>query len=281
MSLASTFMTSTQAIVLGAVQGLTEFLPISSSAHLILVPWLMGWPDQGLTFDVVLHAGTLIAILSFFWRDWLQMALSLIPRAPLEPEEKQANGKLLSWVICATVPAAVAGFFAEESVETSLRSPFVLSITLIGVALLLWLAEKTARLEKELSRVSWTDVMSIGCAQALALVPGTSRSGITITTGLFRGLTREAAARFSFLLSAPIVGGAGLKKLLDLHQMGIPQGERIPMLLGFLSSLLVGYLTIRFLMKFLQRNTLLVFIYYRIVLGFIILGLIQFAGFRP
>jgi undecaprenyl-diphosphatase len=274
-------MTAVQAIVLGMVQGITEFLPISSSAHLILVPWLFGWPDQGLTFDVVLHAGTLLAILSFFWRDWCQMALSLFPGGPNSAAEKQANSKLLVWVTCATVPAAVAGFFAQKTVETSLRSPFLLSITLIGVALLLWLAEKTSRLEKDLTKVSLVDAMSIGCAQALALFPGTSRSGVTITTGLFLGFTREAAARFSFLLSAPIIAGAGLKKLLDLSHAGVPDADRIPMVLGFLSSLLVGYLTIKFLMRYLQRNTLLIFVCYRVALGMIILGLIQFAGFRP
>jgi undecaprenyl-diphosphatase len=274
-------MTAVQAIVLGVVQGITEFLPISSSAHLILVPWLFGWPDQGLTFDVVLHAGTLLAILSFFWRDWYQMALSLFPGGPNSAAEKQANSKLLIWVVCATAPAAVAGLFAQKTVETSLRSPFLLSITLIGVALLLWLAEKTSRLEKDLTKVSLVDAMSIGCAQALALFPGTSRSGITITTGLFLGLTREAAARFSFLLSAPIIAGAGLKKLLDLWHAGVPDADRMPMVLGFLSSLLVGYLTIKFLMRYLQRNTLLIFVCYRVALGMIILGLIQFAGFRP
>lgn len=274
-------MTPTQAIILGAVQGFTEFLPISSSAHLILVPWLLGWSDQGLTFDVVLHAGTLIAILSFFWRDWVDMLMALFPARPPAVPESQSDSKLLIWVICATVPAAVVGFFAQEIVETSLRSPFVLSLTLIGLALVLWLAEKMACLKKDLGKMSFVDAMSIGCAQALALVPGTSRSGITITTGLFRGLTREAAAHFSFLLSAPIIGGAGLKKLLDLWKVGVTEAERTPMVLGFLSSLLVGYLTIKFLMKYLQKNTLLIFIYYRIALGIIILGLIQFAGFRP
>jgi undecaprenyl-diphosphatase len=274
-------MTPVQAIVLGAVQGITEFLPISSSAHLILVPWLFGWPDQGLTFDVVLHAGTLLAIVSFFWHDWCQMFLSLLPGGSNSASARRLNSTLFVWVACGTVPAAVVGFFAQKTIETSLRSPFLLSITLISVALLLWLADRTSRLVKDLAQVTLVDAMSIGCAQALALVPGTSRSGITITTGLFLGLTREAAARFSFLLSAPIIAGAGLKKLLDLWQAGVSDAERLPMALGFLSSLLVGYLTIKFLMRYLQRNTLLIFVCYRIALGMIILGLIQFAGFRP
>jgi undecaprenyl-diphosphatase len=271
-------MTLTQAFVLGAVQGVTEFLPISSSAHLILVPWIMGWPDQGLAFDVVLHAGTLIAILIFFWQDWYRMAASFFRRGRAQ---EGTSSKLLLLVVGATIPGAVAGFLAQKAIETTLRSPFVLSITLIGVALLLWLAERTAHLNKDFEKLSVADALSIGCAQALSLVPGTSRSGITIATGLFRGLTRQAAARFSFLLSAPITGGAALKKFLDLRHTGIAYADRLPMLFGFLSSLLVGYLTIRFLMRYLQRNTLQAFIIYRIAIGIVILILIQFAGFRP
>ncbi|MGH9427209.1 MAG: undecaprenyl-diphosphatase UppP, partial [Terriglobia bacterium] len=253
-------MTVAQAIVLGAVQGVTEFLPISSSAHLILVPWIMGWPDQGLTFDVVLHAGTLIAILSFFWKDWLQMVSGAFQR---DLNLQRSQPALLLLIICGTVPAAVAGFLAQRTIETTFRSPFILSITLIGVALLLWLAERMARREKDLEQLSFPDALGIGSAQALALIPGTSRSGITIATGLFRGLTREAAARFSFLLSAPITAGALLKKLLDLREAGIQDAERLPMLFGFLSSLIIGYLTIKFLMRYLQRNTLQLFVVYR------------------
>src|SRR2546429_1396467 len=252
-------MTLTQAAVLGTVQGLTEFLPISSSAHLILVPWLLGWEDQGLTFDVVLHAGTLIAILSFFWKDWLGMLLIVGPKDPLMSREA-ASPWLLFLIICGTIPAAVAGFLGQRMVETQLRSPLILAIAMFGVAFLLWLAEKKAALKKGLGELSWGDAVSIGMAQAVALIPGISRSGITITTGLFRGLTRQAAARFSFLLSAPIMAGAALKKLSDLRHTGIVETDRLPLLLGFLASLIVGYLTIQFLLRFLQRNTLYVFI---------------------
>jgi len=275
-------MTAIQAIVLGSVQGFTEFLPISSSAHLILVPWFLGWQDQGLTFDVVLHAGTLLAILAYFWQDWYGMLRGLLSWKWKPPAGGEAAGsRLFFYVTCATIPAALAGFFAEKMVETTLRSPFVLSFTMIGVAVLLWVAEKTARLEKGLSEVSLADALSIGTAQALALIPGTSRSGITITTGLFLGFTRETAARFSFLLSAPIIAGAGLKKALELRHEGILHTEQLPLLLGFLASLSIGYLTIRFLMNFLQRNSLFIFICYRILLGMLILFLIHFAGFRP
>ena len=220
----------------------------------------------------------LIAILSFFWKDWLEMVIGAL-RATATFRTRNPRCCLL--IICGTVPAAVVGFWAQKTIETTLRSPFILSITLIGVALLLWLAERVAKREKDLGHVSLPDALSIGSAQALALIPGTSRSGITIATGLFRGLTREAAARFSFLLSAPITAGALLKKLLDLRTVGIPDADRLPMLFGFLSSLMIGYLTIRFLMRYLQRNTLQIFIVYRIALGVVILILIHFAGFRP
>jgi undecaprenyl-diphosphatase len=238
----------------------------------------MGWADQGLTFDVVLHAGTLIAILGFFWRDWLAMLSGAFQR---DRNSQDSQPGMLLPIVCGTVPAAIAGFLGQKTIETTLRSPFILSITLIGVALLLWLAERIAKREKDLGRVSLSDAFSIGGAQALALIPGTSRSGITIATGLFRGLTREAAARFSFLLSAPITAGALLKKLLDLRTTGITEADRVPMLFGFLSSLVIGYLTIKFLIRYLQRNTLQIFIVYRIALGVVILILIQFAGFRP
>jgi undecaprenyl-diphosphatase len=274
-------MTSSQAIILGALQGATEFLPISSSAHLILVPWFFGWPDQGLTFDVVLHAGTLFAILSFFWKDWLQMVTGLFSTKGQKVAGQYASPWLLLLLVCGTIPAALAGYLAEETVETQLRSPLILSSTLIGLAMLLWLAERIAQKKRELTEVSMVDALTVGAAQALALVPGTSRSGITITAGLFRGLTREASARFSFLLSAPITAGAALKKAMELHKTGVVDAERLPMVLGFLTSVFVGYLTIKYLLRYLQKNTLFLFIYYRITLGCMILFLIWFAGFRP
>jgi undecaprenyl-diphosphatase len=273
-------MTLLQALILGAVQGLTEFLPISSTAHLILVPWLLGWEDQGLTFDVMLHAGTLVALLVFFWRDWWGMVMALVHGRDSAGGETARRG-FLFMLVGATIPAAAAGFLFQKVVETRLRSPLVLAATMIGLALLLWLAEKTARLKKDLPELSVPDALSIGLAQAVALIPGTSRSGITITVGLFRGLTREAAARFSFLLSAPIIAGAALKKILDLRHTGIAEGSRLPLLCGFLASLVVGYFTIKYLLKFLQTYTLYVFVYYRIALGIAILLLIHFAGFRP
>ena len=273
-------MTLRQAIVLGAVQGLTEFLPISSSAHLILVPWMAGWPDQGLTFDVVLHAATLLAILSFFWRDCVGIVRDSF-QPSRAPSSEQVNGRsLLLFLFLGTLPAAMAGMLAEEVIATHLRHPGVLPVTLITLALLLWLAERRATLSKGLEKISLTDALSVGTAQTLALIPGTSRSGVTITMGLFRGMTREAAARFSFLLSAPILAGASLKKLYEINQLGIPEGEALSLVAGFLTALVVGHFTIKHFIRFLQKKTLYVFIYYRILLGIVIFLIIQLGGLK-
>jgi len=273
-------MTIFESIVLGIVQGITEFLPISSTAHLILVPWACKWQDPGLTFDVMLHAGTLVAILVYFWKDWMQMLSGLLNSFSPGNSARAQDRRLFWLVILGTIPAALAAIMAQKAVESWLRSPFIISGTLIGLALVLAWAEKVSRKMREVHHVNLIDSLSIGCAQALALVPGVSRSGITITAGLFRGLTREAAARFSFLLSAPIIAGAGLKKALELRHSGIIPAERLPMLVGFLASFIAGYLTIHFLLQFLQNNSLRIFIVYRIILGVVILFLIYFAGFQ-
>ncbi len=273
-------MTLRQAIVLGTVQGLTEFLPISSSAHLILAPRIMGWPDQGLTFDVVLHAATLLAILSFFWRDCIEIIRESFQPSRAPFTERTGGRSMLLFLFLGTLPAAIAGMLTEEIIATHLRNPGILPITLIFVALLLWLAERRATLSKGLEKISLMDALSVGTAQALALIPGTSRSGITITTGLFRGMTREAAARFSFLLSAPILVGASLKKLHEINQLGIPEGGAMSLLVGFLTALVVGYFTIKYFIRFLQKKTLYVFIYYRILLGIVIFIIIQLDGLK-
>jgi len=221
-----------------------------------------------------------VAILSFFWRDWVAMLASLARGNRNIVESSRPNAWLLFLLICGTIPAGLAGYLAEHEVETKLRNPLILSVSLIGVALLLWAAERVSRKKKGLTEITFTDALTVGAAQAVALVPGTSRSGITITAGLFRGMTREAAARFSFLLSAPITAGAALKKVLELRHIGVADAERFPLFLGFLASTAVGYLTIKYFLRFLQQNTLYLFIGYRIILGLVILALIGFAGFR-
>lgn len=271
-------MTLKQAIVLGAVQGLTEFLPISSSAHLILVPWITDWPDQGLTFDVVLHAGTLMAILSCFWRDFAGILRESFRPSAAGSQERLQGRRLLLFLVLGTLPAAIAGMLAENWVATRLRTAEIIPATLMAFALLLWLADRRAPLAKGLERISLTDALWVGTAQAAALIPGTSRAGVTITAGLFRGMTREAAARFSFLLAVPILAAAGLKKLLEINQLGVPEGEAASLLAGFVTALVVGHLTIKVFLRFLQKKTLYVFVLYRILLGIVILVILQRGG---
>lgn len=270
-------MTLRQAIVLGTVQGLTEFLPISSSAHLILVPWITDWPDQGLTFDVVLHAATLLAILSLFWRDCIGIVRENFRPSRARFLERPGGRNILLFLFVGTLPAAITGMLAEELIAIQLRNTDIIPITLIFYAFLLWLAERRATLKKKLEQTTLVDAIWVGLSQMLALIPGTSRSGITITTGLFRGMTREAAARFSFLLAIPILAGASLKKFSEINQLGIPEGEGMSLLVGFLTALIVGHVTIKYFMRFLQKKTLYVFIHYRILLGIVILIILQWG----
>src|SRR5262245_34426797 len=211
-------MTIIQAIVLGAIQGATEFLPISSTAHLILFPWFMGWPDPGLSFDVALHLGTLVALLIYFRSEWIALAssaLNLVRGRTSDP-----NARLALYIIIGTIPGALAGVLFESAVENALRSPLVIATALVALALVLVIAELKGRRKKGIDDISGTDAISVGLAQALALVPGVSRSGVTITAGLFRGMKRDAAARFSFFLSTPIIAGAAGKKLIDVLRDG-------------------------------------------------------------
>jgi undecaprenyl-diphosphatase len=258
-------MPLTHVIVLAVVQGVTELLPISSSAHLALMPWLLGWPDQGLTFDVALHMGTLLAVVAYFGRQWWDILFH--------------DRRMLGYLVLATIPAGVAGLFLQKYVETIFRSPLIMGANLILVGLLMWWAERVARNLHPMEQLTFKDAMAIGGAQALALVPGVSRSGITITTGLFRGLKRDAAARFSFLLSTPIIAGAGLKKALDLRHIGIAPDMQVPFLLGVVIAGATGYAVIAFLMRYLQTRTLKIFVYYRVTFGIIILVLAILA--RP
>ena len=259
-----------QAIVLGVVQGLTEFLPISSSAHLILVPRLLGWPDQGLAFDAALHLGTLLAVVTYFARDLSQLAagwlISVRERSLAHPYARPAWLLLLG-----SVPAGVAGLLIEDLVATVFRDIRVIGVTLILVAIALLVAERVGRGAKQLPEVSWQDALWIGAAQALALVPGVSRSGVTITAGLFRGLKRDAAARFSFLLGTPIIAAAGLLQTVKVARAGLPADERAGFAAGIIASAVVGYLAIALLLRYLRRNTLLPFVAYRVSLGLILL----------
>ena len=274
------------ALILALVQALTEFLPVSSSAHLILTPWLLGWPDHGLLFDIALHLGTLVAVLFYFAKTWVRLAFLAIGREVLKPmpgevdHDLYENPKLLWLLVAATFPAGIAGLFLKDFIETVLRSPAVIGVMLIVVGLLMAAVEKRGGLVRDLNRVSLGDAMAVGCAQALALIPGTSRSGITITTAMFLGITRHSAARFSFLLSTPIILGAGLKAFLDAMETdGIPPEMHGAFVVGVIASAAFGYAVIAFFLRYLQRATLKVFVYYRVILGVIVLALTFLTNF--
>jgi undecaprenyl-diphosphatase len=273
-----------QAIVLAIVQGLTEFLPISSTAHLWLVPWLLGWKDPGLTFDVALHAGTLVAVLAYFWRYWVEMArmaVGLGGSGAAAPDAGTArdsahtdlrqNPRLLWYLVIATIPAALAGWRFEHAAEEQLRSPIIIGTALLVIGLFMWAGDLLGKRERDLGHVGFLDSFLVGMAQALAVIPGVSRSGVTMTAGLFRRMKRETAARFSFLLSTPIIAGAALKKGLEIRHAGLSHDMRLPFLCGALVSALVGYLVIAVLIRYLERRTFKLFVVYRIAVGVIVL----------
>jgi len=269
-----------EAILLGVLQGLTEFLPISSSAHLLIVPWLFDWPEPGLAFNVALHLGTLAAVVTYFWRDLLAMAAGLLRGLKTRRWTADPDARLALIIAIGSIPAAVAGFLGSDALDAYFhsggggdRAIMVSALLLIGLGLLLALAEWLARHRRDLSDVTAWDGIVVGLAQALALLPGVSRSGSTITAGLFLGLRRDAAARFSFLLGVPAVAGAGLLEGIDLLRAGLPAEERLIFAAGTISAAVVGYLAIAFLLRFLQRHSALVFVWYRLVLGTAVLAL--------
>lgn len=255
-------MTTFQAVVLGLIQGLGEFLPISSSGHLVIIPDLLGWQYQGLTFDVLLHLGTLLAIVAYFYNDWVKIIKDGLA-APKSPD-----GKILWLLIIATIPGGLAGLFLEDLAEHTLRAPWIIATTLIVFGVILWLADRKAG--RGDSALSVKTALIIGCAQALALIPGTSRSGITITAALFLGFSRPEAARVSFLLATPITAAAAVLALRHLTMAEVT----VPLLCGFAASLLSGWAAIAFLLKYVQTRTYAVFVVYRILLGIAIIGFI-------
>jgi undecaprenyl-diphosphatase len=267
-----------EVILLGIVQGLTEFLPVSSTAHLAILPRLFGWPDPGLSYDIALHVGTLAAVLIYFFRDWVQVIGQGFGLNVGTDPELQRNRQLLWLLILGTIPAGVAGLLFQKQAETSLRGPYVIATTMIVIGLFMWAAELIGTKKRDLAHVSMIDAVVIGIAQAIAVIPGVSRSGITISAGMFRDIDRHSAARFSFLLSTPIILGAAAKDLWDLmrHQGGITPDMRTAFLLGIVISAITGCATIAFFLNFLRRRSLTFFVGYRIVFGVLI---ILFANF--
>ena len=258
-----------QIVVLALVQGLTEFLPISSSAHLILVPVLTDWPDQGLAFDVAVHAGTLTAVVLYFRKELARMLVEWFAsfKGGLTPDAR------LAWaVLIGTIPVGLAGLVFKDFIETELRSPMVIAVATIVFGLLLGFADKTGKRDKDEYGLSFIDVLIIGLAQALALIPGTSRSGITITAALMLGMKPEAAARFSFLLSIPVIFLAGSLETIDyLSDASIQDAQ--PLLLGALISAISAYACIHYFLKLLDRIGMMPFVAYRLVLGAVLVVL--------
>ena len=269
-----------QVVVLSIVQSLTEFLPISSTAHLALAPWLLGWRDPGLTFDIALHLGTLAATVLYFVRVWVQIVAQGFGFRAGEDPELRRNRRLLWLLAAGTLPVAVLGFLFEDYAETAWRSPFVIASLLIAVGVLMYFADRISTLKKDLGDISFLDAMIIGLSQAIAIVPGTSRSGITISASLARNINRPAAARFSFLLSMPALTGAAAKATWDLlRHGGIPPDMQAAFVLGIALSAVTGWLVIALFLRYLRTHTLRFFVYYRIVFGIIIFALAVFR--RP
>lgn len=262
-----------QALILGIIQGLTEFLPVSSSGHLILFPQLFGWADQGIAFDVVLHLGTLVAVVVF-----LRKKLWLIIKSFFNIKNKEelvVNNRYLGWLlIISIIPAGLAGLFFNSWIEDTLRSPLIVAGTLIFWGIILWLSDNYSQRQIEkrnIEKLNWKNALFIGCAQALALIPGTSRSGITMTAGLFSKLDRKFTAEFSFLISVPIIFLAGLVALKDLIGIGIGNINFSYLLVGFLSAMVSGFIAVWGMMKIIQKWNFKPFVIYRVLLGLIII----------
>jgi undecaprenyl-diphosphatase len=244
-------------------QGLGEFLPISSSAHLVLIPWLFGWTDPGLTFDVALHLGTLVAVVIYFWKDWWQLIIKGFT------DVRSVKGRLFWFLVAASVPGAIGGFLLEKKAETLFRSPILIAMTLILMGILLYWADRRSAKRIEMNNITFGTSILVGISQALAIVPGVSRSGITMTTGLLMGLNREGSARFSFLLSTPIIFGAAMVKLPGV----ISNSSMITVnfMIGVLVSCITGIASIGFLLRYVQTKNFLPFAWYRFVLGAVVI----------
>ncbi len=261
-------------IALAVVQGLTEFLPVSSTAHLFLTSRLLGWETESLSFDIILHLGTLLAVLLYFFRDWVQIIGQAFGLTLGNDRELDQNPGLLWLLVVGSIPVGIAGVLFNKQAESAWRNEYVMGGMLIGVGILMWIAESSGRKLRDLATVHFTDAAAIGLAQALAVVPGCSRSGVTISAGLFRNLTRESAARFSFLLSTPAIGAAALKAVYDLHkEHHLHELMSAQFVVGVGVSALTGCAVIAWFLHYLRRSGLRPFVYYRIAFGIIVLAL--------
>jgi undecaprenyl-diphosphatase len=267
-------MTPLQAVALGIIQGLSEFLPISSSAHLALAPWLFGWEDPGLAFDVALHFGTLLAVLWYFRLEWIALikaAFGIITTGRVETPEKRR----VIYLIIATIPGAIGGYLLQSRAESAFRSPQIIAIALIVMGIVLWIVDKAVDQRRVLGEMRWVDALLIGLSQVIALIPGVSRSGSTITTARGLRFDRESAAEFSFLMSMPIIAAAVvLEGPKALHEGGITN----ELMSGVVASAISGWLAISILMRYVSRHSYGIFAFYRVALGLLVLGLIYARG---
>jgi undecaprenyl-diphosphatase len=278
-------MNAIQAAILGIVQGLTEFLPVSSSAHLILVPWLFGWhffqdnPDLNKTFDVALHLGTFFALLIFFWREIVDLLVAFfgsVRRRRIAPGREK-----LAWLLVVTsIPAGIAGVALESFVEDKLGTPLLIAVLMIVFAFVILAIDELAANRRTMEQLGWRDAIIVGVVQILALAPGVSRSGVTMTAGRALQMRREAAVRFSFLISIPVTAGAALYKGAKLAMHGLPGGMAMPFIVGIAAATVSGYFAVRFLLAYVAKHDFKAFVIYRIVVGVAILAVIAF-GLRP
>ena len=267
-------MTLLEGLAYGVLQGLTEFLPISSSAHLILLPWMFGWEDPGLGFDVALHVGTLVAVLWYFWRDWWRLWMGALrglrEGSPLGNPEAE-----LFWKIAvACVPAAILGLLLEHAAEEALRAPLLIAVTLSTMGAFLYWADQRPTRSDPVEAIKWSEALWIGAAQAVALVPGVSRSGVTIAVARLLGVGREASARFSFLLSTPIIAGAAL---LKVKAVVVAVQDPVP-LVAIVASAVSGFAAIGTLMRYVRARSYLPFVVYRFVLAAIVVAVLVARG---
>ncbi len=261
-------MTLLQALILGIVQGLSEFLPISSSAHLALTPWVFGWEPPGLAFDVALHLGTLIALLWYFRMEWVSLTkafFAILAKRRIETDSQRR----VAFVIVATIPGAIAGYLLQDYARSIFRTPALTGVMLIVMGALLWAVDRAARQDRKIASMTWRDAIVVGLAQMFAIVPGVSRSGSTITAGRALGLDREAAAVFSFLLSLPIITAA----VVFEGRHAIESGITAPIVVGVVASAVSGWLAISVLLKFISRSSYGVFAVYRFIVGAAVLAL--------
>jgi len=269
-----------QAVVLGIVQGLAEFLPISSSGHLILFPTIFGWEEftNNLVFDVSLHTGTALAVLIYFWTDWVRITRSFFHNI-LQPKKiiGDPDSKMFILIFIGTIPAVLIGFLYKDIIVSSLRSPQVVVITLIVFAGILYAADHLGSKKRNMKNLKLSDAVLVGMAQAISLIPGVSRSGVTITFGLFAGLDREAAARFSFLLSTPAIIGASVLSFKDAYDLRSFDLSLSVFITGIITSAVVGFLAIKYLLKFIINHNYDIFVWYRIIVG--VLGLLFIYNF--